>query len=101
MSFGAEIVQADGFSQAIDLLVSKRIDAAVNEGLSFYDFKKQRPDAPIKMVDQMDTKDQMGLMFNKGNKELVDGVDKAIDEMKADGAYLKISQKWFGEDVSR
>jgi L-cystine transport system substrate-binding protein len=100
-SFGAEIVQTDGFNQAIDLLASKRIDATINDGLSFLDFKKQRPDTPIKIVDQMDTMDQMGIMFNKGNKELVDVVNKALDDMKADGTYLKISEKWFGEDVSK
>jgi len=65
------------------------------------DFKKQRPDTPVKIVDQMDTKDQIGIMFNKGNNELVDAVNKALDEMRADGTYLKISEKWFGEDVSK
>lgn len=100
-SFGAEIVQTDGFNQAIDLLISKRIDATINDGLSFLDFKKQRPDAPIKIVDEMKTKDEMGFMFNKGNKELVDAVNKALEDMKADGTYLKISEKWFGEDVSK
>jgi cystine transport system substrate-binding protein len=42
---GATIVQTDGFNQAIELLLSKRIDATVNDGLSFLDFKKQKPDA--------------------------------------------------------
>ncbi|KUO76889.1 MAG: amino acid ABC transporter substrate-binding protein [Clostridia bacterium BRH_c25] len=100
-SFEAEIVQVDGFNQSIDLLVSKRIDATINDSLSFLDFKKQRPDTPVKIVDQMDTKDQIGIMFNKGNNELVDAVNKALDEMRADGTYLKISEKWFGEDVSK
>lgn len=100
-SFEAEIVQADGFNQSIDLLVSKRIDATINDSLSFMDFKKQRPEVPIKVVDEMDTTGQMGLMFNKGNQELVDAVNKALEDMKADGAYLKISEKWFGEDVSK
>jgi cystine transport system substrate-binding protein len=100
-SFKAEVVQVDGFNQSIDLLASKRIDATINDSLSFLDFKKQRPDVPIKLVDQMDTKDQMGIMFNKGNKELVDAVNKVLNEMKADGTYLKISEKWFGEDVSK
>lgn len=36
---GADIVQTDGFNQAIELLVSKRIDVTVNDGLSFLDFK--------------------------------------------------------------
>jgi cystine transport system substrate-binding protein len=100
-SFGAEIVQTDGFNQAMDLLTSKRIDATINDGLSFMDFKVQRPDAPIKIVDEMDTKDEMGILFNKGNKELVDAVNKALDDMKADGTYLEISKKWFGEDISK
>ena len=100
-SYGAEIVQTDGFNQAIDLLVSKRIDATINDGLSFLDYKKQRPDTPIKVIAELDTKDQMGIMFNKGNQELVDAVNKALEDMKADGTYLKISEKWFGEDVSK
>lgn len=100
-SFGAEIVQTDGFNQAIDLLVSKRIDSTINDSLSFLDFKKQRPDTPIIVVDQMDTKEENGIMFNKGNKELVDSVNKALEEMKSDGTYLKISEKWFGTDVSK
>ncbi len=100
-SNGANIVQVDGFNQAIDLLSSKRIDATINDSLSFLDFKKQKPDAPIKVVDEMKTTDQNGILFNKGNKELIDAVNKALSDMKADGTYLKISQKWFGEDVSK
>jgi cystine transport system substrate-binding protein len=98
---GADIVQVDGFNQAIDLLISKRIDATINDSLSFLDFKKQKPDAQLKIVDEIKTADQNGILFNKGNKELVDAVNKALSDMKADGTYLKISQKWFGEDVSK
>ncbi len=99
-SYGAEIVQVEGFNQSIDLLASKRIDATVNDSLSFLDFKKQKPDTPIKVVDEVDMNIQIGIMFNKGNKELVDAVNKALDDIKADGTYLKIAEKWFGEDVS-
>lgn len=100
-SYGAEIVQVDGFNQAIDLLTSKRIDATINDSLSYLDFKKQRPDAPIQVVAEQETKDESGLLFNKGNDELIEAVNKAIADMKADGTYLTISQKWFGEDVSK
>jgi cystine transport system substrate-binding protein len=40
-------------------------------------------------------------MFNKGNKALVDAVNKALADIKADGTYSKISNKWFGSDVSK
>lgn len=100
-SNGAEIVQVDSFNQAIDLLSSKRIDATINDSLSFLDFKKQRPDTPIQVVAELETKDESGILFNKGNAELVEAVNKALADMKADGTYLAISQKWFGEDVSK
>jgi len=98
---GAEIVQSDGFNQAIDLLVSKRVEATVNDGLSYLDLKKQKPDVPIKVVAEHPDAAKNGIMFNKGNKELVEAVNKALQEMKNDGTYLKISEKWFGADVSK
>lgn len=100
-SNGAEIVQVDSFNQAIDLLSSKRIDATINDSLSYLDFKKQRPDTPIQVVAELETKDESGLLFNKGNAELIEAVNQALADMKADGTYLAISQKWFGEDVSQ
>jgi cystine transport system substrate-binding protein len=100
-SNGATIVQTDGFNQAIDLLLSKRIDATVNDGLSFLDFKKQRPDAKIKIVDEMKDASPSAVLINKGNNELVDAINKALADMKTDGTYLKISQKYFGADVSK
>lgn len=98
---GAEIIQTDGFNQAIDLLLSKRIDATINDGLSYLDFKTQKPDAPIKVVDETEDASYSGFLFNKGNEELVEAVNKALEEMKNDGTYLQISEKYFGTDVSK
>jgi len=98
---GATIVQTDGFNQAIDLLLSKRIDATINDGLSYLDLKKQKPDVALKVVDEAQDAAQSGFLFNKGNKELVDAVNKALADIKSDGTYLKISEKYFGADVSK
>ncbi|MCH1640801.1 amino acid ABC transporter substrate-binding protein [Paenibacillus timonensis] len=98
---GAEIVATEGFNQAIDLLLSKRIDATVNDGLSFLDLKKQRPDVKLKVVDEMPDAAESAALFNKGNEELVQAVNEALAAMKSDGTYLKISEKYFGEDVSK
>lgn len=99
--YGAEIVQSDGFNQSIDLLTSKRVDATVNDSLSFYDLNKQKPDLGVKIVAEYENADKCGIMFRKNNKELVDAVNKALADMKSDGTYLKISEKWFGTDVSK
>ena len=100
-SFGAELVQVDGFNQAIDLLASKRVDATINDSISFLDLKKQKPDAPIKSVADYTNASKSAVLFNKGNKELVEAVNKALEEMTADGTYTNISNKWFGTDVSK
>ncbi|QGQ93917.1 amino acid ABC transporter substrate-binding protein [Paenibacillus psychroresistens] len=98
---GATIVQTDGFNQAIDLLSSKRIDATINDSLSYLDLLKQKPDAPIKVVAETDVATPCAILINKGNQDLVDAVNKALADMKADGTYLKISEKYFGADVSK
>jgi len=98
---GAVIQPIDGFNQAIDLLVSRRVDATVNDSLSYLDLKKQKPDLAIKVVDEEENAQPSAIMFNKGNKELVDATNKALTDMKADGTYSKISDKWFAADVSK
>lgn len=98
-SYGAEIVGVEGFNQAIELINSKRVDVTINDKLSFLDFKKNKPDAPVQIVATADDAAQSGLMFRKGNETLVNEVNKALKEMIEDGTYLKISEKWFGEDV--
>lgn len=98
---GAEIVATDGFNQAMDLLTSGRIDATVNDGLSYLDLKKHKPDVKIKVVDEIPDGSQSAAVFLKGNDELVKAVSDAIVEMKSDGTYLKISEKYFGADVSK
>ncbi len=98
---GVMLEPVDSFNQSIDLLVSKRVDATVNDSLSYLDLKKQKPDLAIKVVDEEGNAQPSGIMFNQGNKELVDAVNKAFADMKEDGTYLKISDKWFGTDVSK
>jgi cystine transport system substrate-binding protein len=91
----------EGFNQAIDLLASKRVDVTINDGLSVLDFLKQKPNAPIKIVAKHPDAAKNGFMFRKGSTELVDAFNKALDDMMKDGTYLKISEKWFGADVSK
>lgn len=98
---GAEIVNSEGFNQSIDLILSKRADATINDSLSYYDLLKQKPDVAVKIASQQSNAASSGMMFRKDNKELVEAVNKALADMKADGTYETISKKWFGVDVSK
>lgn len=42
------------------------------------------------------TKEPYGVAMQKQNPKLVKAVNKAIDDIKSDGTYAKMAQKWFG-----
>jgi polar amino acid transport system substrate-binding protein len=42
-----------------------------------------------------------GIGFAKENQQLRDEVQKVLNEMKADGTMGKISEKWFGKDITK
>jgi len=98
---GAELVGVQGFNESIDLLTSGRVDATVNDSLSFLDFKKHKPDAKVKIIATEKNADYSGVIIRKGNPELQAAINQALAGIKADGTYLKISRKYFGEDVSQ
>lgn len=98
---GADLVATEGFEQAIQLVVNRRADATINDSLSFYDFKKQRPNAPVKIAATEDDAAYSGIIVRKGQPDLVAAINKALEEIKADGTYKTLSEKYFGVDVSQ
>ncbi|MNS65142.1 putative amino-acid ABC transporter-binding protein precursor [compost metagenome] len=101
-SHGAEVVAVQGFNEAIDLLTSGRVEATVNDNLSFLDFKKQKPNAKVKIAatDKTAEFSNSGVLIRKGNPELQAAINKALADIKADGTYKTISVKYFGTDLS-
>jgi len=97
---GAELVGTNGFDESIQLVLTRRADATINDSLSFLDFKKHKPDAPLKIAAQKEDADASGIIVRKGQADLVAAIDKALDDIKADGTYQKIADKYFGQDVS-
>ncbi|MEU3825288.1 basic amino acid ABC transporter substrate-binding protein [Streptomyces sp. NPDC029080] len=50
----------------------------------------------FKVVDNIKTGEQYGFTVKKGNKALLDAINKALKDAKADGTYKKIYEKWIG-----
>ena len=99
--YGGVNTPVDGFDQAISLITSDRVDATVNDSLSYLDMMNKRPDMAVKKVDQLKDASQSAIMLRKGSDELVKKINEALSDMKKDGTYLKISKKYFGTDVSK
>lgn len=99
--YGAEIVPTDGFNQSLELVLSGRAEATLNDNLSFLDFKKHKPNANVKVVATAESGDPSAILVRKDQPQLVAALNQALNEIKADGTYKTISVQYFGQDVSR
>ena len=101
-SKGAELTKVDGFNQAMDLLQSNRVEGTFNDNISYLDYKKQKPNAGVKIIEGNAEKSQSALTFSKKEDDAtIEKVNKAMKKLKDNGELAKISKKWFGEDVSK
>lgn len=91
----------EGWAQAVALLEQGRVDATVNDNLTFLDYEKQKGDTGLKVAAETDDPSLSAFVFAKGNTELQAAVDKALDELRADGTLASISDKYFGSDVTQ
>jgi cystine transport system substrate-binding protein len=97
----ANIQHYKGANEIFADLAAKRIEATVNDRLFVAEYLLKNPNPNLKIGGKTFDTAKMGFAFRKGSPELIAAVDKALKEMQEDGTYLKISQKWFGEDVSK
>ncbi|WP_108721547.1 amino acid ABC transporter substrate-binding protein [Vitreoscilla massiliensis] len=98
--YGADITGVEGLAQAIELLKQKRIDLTLNDELAILDFLKTKGDAGLKIALRGDDVETMAFVFNKGNEKAIADVNKALEAMHQDGTLAKISNQYFGKDVS-
>ena len=98
---GAKVEAVEGWAQAVALLGQGRVDATINDKLTYLDYMLQTPDAPIQVAVETDDPALSAFAIAKGNTELRDAVNEALTELRADGTLAGISKKYFGEDVSQ
>lgn len=97
---GAKVQNVEGWAQAVALLEQGRVDATVNDSLTFLDWQNTEGTDTLKIAAQTDDESHNAITFRKGSDDLVAAVDKALDKLRQDGTLAKISEKYFGEDVS-
>jgi L-cystine transport system substrate-binding protein len=97
---GAKIEAVEGFTQAITLLKQKRVDVTINDSLAFLEYQKTTGDKDVKVAAEVGDKSESALTFRKDEADLQTQVDGALKKLKDDGTLAKLSEKYFGEDVS-
>jgi cystine transport system substrate-binding protein len=98
---GANVQSVEGWAQGVALVRQGRVDAIVNDKLTYLDYAKTNPDAGLKIAAETTEKSESAFVFRKGSTELTKAVDKALDDLRTDGTLAKISEKYFGTDVTK
>ena len=95
-----EVKKYSDFVSAFMDLENGRVDAVIGDEIVGRYYMSKHPDS----IDAVDVAvgpvSQFGIAFAKDNQKLRDDVQKVLDEMVKDGTVAKISEKWFGKDIT-
>ena len=98
---GANVEAVEGWAQAITLLKQGRVDATINDKLTYLDSQKtDRRRHQDRRRDHRQVAERVRLPQGKSTS-LTDAINKALGELAADGTLAKISEKYFDADVSK
>lgn len=101
-ALGAEAVYYQDDNATLMELITKRVDGVITDRLvGLQAMKEIAGGEKIQMVDSLLRLENMGIAFHKDDVELLEEVNKILEEMHADGTMTAISQKWMdGVDIT-
>ncbi|MEC1524961.1 transporter substrate-binding domain-containing protein [Neobacillus niacini] len=89
---------SQGDMTALMDLATGRVDAVIVDDI-FGKVAVTQGNLKIKPIDKLLQVDNQAIAINKKDKELTVKINKALEEIIADGTYAEISKKWFGYDL--
>ncbi len=97
---GAKVEAVEGFVQAVQLLKTGRVDATVNDSLAVLEYTKKNGDSGVKVAAKTGEISHQAFAARKDDA-LIGQINTALEALSADGTLAKISEKYFGTDVSK
>jgi L-cystine transport system substrate-binding protein len=97
---GIDVVTYPGAPEYLRDLAAGRIDAALNDRLMLA-YLLKNSQLPLRTGATVGAGNPSAIPFKKGNPKFAKAIDDAMTQLEADGTFTKISEKWFGIDVSK
>ncbi|WP_094700127.1 glutamate ABC transporter substrate-binding protein [Brevibacillus laterosporus] len=91
----AEVLEFENYAEAFTALKAGQGDALTTDNALLYGMAKQDPN--FRVVEGTFTEEPYGIALPKGDTEFVALVNDLIKEMKQNGEYDKLYEKWIGE----
>jgi polar amino acid transport system substrate-binding protein len=93
-----EVFEYDKVMNCFDELTLSRVDVILVDSVVAAEYLS-RPNNPFEITAEVSNDEVLAVCLKKGNNALTDALNKALDELWADGTLKSISQKVFGTDV--
>lgn len=97
---GAQIEPIEGWAQAVSLVRQGRVDATINDRLTYLDYVQQTGADDLRIAAETDDVSRSAFAFADGSEELAEAVSDALAVLEGDGTLAEISERYFGADVS-
>jgi cystine transport system substrate-binding protein len=97
---GANVEAVEGWAQSVALLQQGRVDATINDELTFLDYVNTTPDAAIEVAAETEDTSESAFAFTQDKEALVEAIDEALAELREEGVLAELGEKYFGADVS-
>jgi cystine transport system substrate-binding protein len=97
---GAEVEAVEGWAQAVALLDQGRVDATINDSLTYLDYANTEDASGIEVAAETDEESQSAFVAVPEREALTEAIDGALEELRTDGTLAELGEKYFGEDVS-
>ncbi|MDT0167293.1 amino acid ABC transporter substrate-binding protein [Actinotalea sp. AC32] len=98
---GAQVEAVEGWAQAVALVEQQRVDATINDKLTFLDYAQSNDASGLKVAAETTDQSFSAFALAQGHDELAGAIDEALATLAADGTLTDLSEKYFGADVSR
>ncbi|MGH3953228.1 MAG: ABC transporter permease subunit [Mycobacterium sp.] len=96
---GARVETVEGFTQSITLLSQGRVDVVINDSIAVYAYLASTGDPAVKIAGTTGARSEQGFAARK-DSGLLPELDKALDQLAADGTLTRISEKYLKADAS-
>ncbi|POS08183.1 cystine ABC transporter substrate-binding protein [Burkholderia gladioli] len=97
---GIDVKTYPGAPEYLRDLAAGRLDAALNDRLMLA-YLLKNSQLPLRTGAMLEAGQPSAIPFKKGNPKFAKAIDDAMTQLEADGTFTKISDKWFGIDVSK
>jgi len=98
---GVDVKTYPGAPEYLRDLASQRIDAALNDRLMI-NYLIKTANLPLRPGAELPgANSQVAIPFRKDNPKFAQAINRALDDLRRDGTLAKLSDKWFGSDVTK